>query len=194
MAVATYGPILILHAACISGRGFWSIRGVEFFMVVPVLSLPMAIVALAMLPFRRRRRLARSLVIIGGGLALLLVPAVRASAALRSHGFSLAARRAEPLVAAIRRVCNAEGHAPIEIADLVPRYLAALPEGLPPLELVSGEDVPRDHYGNMWCLRASVPTGFVNFDEFLYFPNGNYPSRDYGGWIERIDGWGYVHE
>jgi hypothetical protein len=34
----------------------------------------------------------------------------------------------------------------------------------------------------------------MNWDMFLYFPKQNYPKAGYGGWLERIEDWAYVHE
>ncbi len=28
----------------------------------------------------------------------------------------------------------------------------------------------------------------------LYFPNRNYPQHGYGGWLEPVGDWAYVHE
>jgi hypothetical protein len=39
-----------------------------------------------------------------------------------------------------------------------------------------------------------TPSGAINFDQFMYFPNRNYPEQGFGGWIERIGDWAYVHE
>jgi hypothetical protein len=41
---------------------------------------------------------------------------------------------------------------------------------------------------------ANVSTAVLNWDTFIYFPNQRYPDVGYGGWIERIDRWAYVHE
>lgn len=34
----------------------------------------------------------------------------------------------------------------------------------------------------------------INFDVFVYWPEGNYPDSMYGGWVERIGHWAYMHE
>jgi hypothetical protein len=33
-----------------------------------------------------------------------------------------------------------------------------------------------------------------SFDRFLYFPLQNYPEDGYGGSLERIGDWAYLHE
>ena len=34
----------------------------------------------------------------------------------------------------------------------------------------------------------------LQFDCFVYWPERNYPEHMYGGWVERMGGWAYVHE
>jgi hypothetical protein len=43
-------------------------------------------------------------------------------------------------------------------------------------------------------LSNSTPSGGINFDSFLYLPLQNWPERGYGGVLQRIDDWAYVHE
>ena len=45
-----------------------------------------------------------------------------------------------------------------------------------------------------WELRVDCPIGFLNWDVFFYWPTQNYPDGIYGGAIERIADWAYVHE
>ena len=67
--------------------------------------------------------------------------------------------------------------------------MAAYPE----YKYLSGEKV-KDYDGNPWVLYVFTPSGGINFDQFLYFPLQNYPSHGYGGSLERIGNWAYVHE
>jgi hypothetical protein len=48
--------------------------------------------------------------------------------------------------------------------------------------------------GDLWSLRVATPVGFVNWDMLLYLPSQRYPEHGYGGRIERIQDWAYVHE
>jgi len=34
----------------------------------------------------------------------------------------------------------------------------------------------------------------LQFDSLVYWPEGNYPDAIYGGGVERIGDWAYVHE
>ncbi|MDQ5935721.1 MAG: hypothetical protein QG574_3036, partial [Cyanobacteriota bacterium erpe_2018_sw_21hr_WHONDRS-SW48-000092_B_bin.40] len=36
--------------------------------------------------------------------------------------------------------------------------------------------------------------GMLNWDVFYYLPTEKYPEHDYGGSIEPIKNWAYVHE
>ena len=72
--------------------------------------------------------------------------------------------------------------------------MAALPARLPELQVVVGDEARTVYGGNDWALRAPVPSGLINWDEFLYFPNGAYLERGFGGWLERVGAWAYVHE
>jgi len=55
-------------------------------------------------------------------------------------------------------------------------------------------DEARAWGGNAWILQVYCPGPVKNFDTFLYFPNLNYPKEGYGGLIERVGDWAYVHE
>jgi hypothetical protein len=48
--------------------------------------------------------------------------------------------------------------------------------------------------GNEWILEVRASNGVMNWDSFLYFPNQNYPSAGYGGVVERMGEWAYIHE
>ena len=38
------------------------------------------------------------------------------------------------------------------------------------------------------------PNGIMDFDVFFYWPSETYPDAIYGGVVERIGDWAYVHE
>jgi len=39
-----------------------------------------------------------------------------------------------------------------------------------------------------------TPSGGFNWDIFIYFPSQNYPEYKYGGFLEKVEDWAYVHE
>lgn len=63
----------------------------------------------------------------------------------------------------------------------------------PKFEYVAGEKA-KSYGDNPWVLYVFTPSGGINFDQFMYFPKQNYPKHGYGGWLERVGEWAYVHE
>jgi hypothetical protein len=194
IAFAIYGPMVLIHAVCITGLDGWSIAGVELFILVPIGSTAVAFIAALCLPFRRIRHEASLSLLSALAMVVLFVPALGLATAARHQGFRLAARRSRPLVEAIARFDREHGHPPDSLAALVPGYLPKLPARIPDVRLIAGPDTPETYAGNSWVLRAMVPSGLINFDQFMYFPNQQYPRLGYGGAVERIDDWAYVHE
>jgi hypothetical protein len=194
IAVAIYGPMVLIHAFCITGLGGWAIPGVELFIFVPVGCLGLTVLALVCLPFRAVRRAASVTLLSALVMVILFIPALGLATAARRYGFKLAAQRARPLVAAIARFERERGQPPESLAALVPTYLPELPRRIPQVRLITGPETPKDFAGNAWVLRAMVPSGVINFDQFMYFPNQQYPEFGYGGGVERIADWAYVHE
>lgn len=194
LALLVYLPLLGMQVTYLTGSAWRPSYFEQLFWLVPGCACLILPIAGAFLVSARHRASALSYVLGSAALVVMFIPVGIAAHAIRMHGFSLAAERAEPLVAAIEKYHREHGVPPDKFIDLVPRYLAAMPDRLPPLELVIGSEAKRVYHGNDWVLRASVPSGGINFDQFMFFPNGAYPDRDYGGLIERIGRWAYVHE
>jgi len=116
---------------------------------------------------------------------------------VRMHGFHKLAERSVPLVQAIKKFETEKGHPPNSLKELVPEYLLSIPDtgmgAYPMYEYIVGEEA-RKHDNNPWVLYVFTPSGGLNWDMFMYFPNQNYPERGYGGSLERIGDWAYVHE
>lgn len=107
--------------------------------------------------------------------------------------------RGEPLVAAIHTFTAENGRPPESLAELVPRYIAAIPTtgiGMSlEFDYVVGRGSRDSGYdGNPWVLLVRPPCHPMGFDSLMYFPLQNYPATGYGGGIERVGKWGYVHE
>jgi hypothetical protein len=62
------------------------------------------------------------------------------------------------------------------------------------LEILGPEDGQRVLSDTPWELRVPCSRGILNWDLFFYWPGQRYPSVGYGGSIERIADWAYVHE
>lgn len=105
-------------------------------------------------------------------------------------------RRSTPLVQAITAYQSSQGRPPAALEDLVPAYLPDVPatgSGDLKYQYLVGEEA-QICGGNPWVLRVSAPSHPFGFDLLLYFPLQNYPATGYGGWLERIGSWAYVHE
>jgi hypothetical protein len=117
--------------------------------------------------------------------------------AIRHLGFDHLARRSAPLVQAIVAYTDSRGAPPDRLSALVPDFLPAVPRtgiaAYPDYEYVVG-DAAAQYDANPWALIVFAPSGGSNFDQFMYFPRQNYPERGYGGALERIRDWAYVHE
>lgn len=187
-------PQLILNGVLLLGRGPWVTVGSELLILPGLLALVVIIVAVPFLAFARTRHGGTYVIVWSIALFLGTILGTIGGGVLRMKAFHMAAERAEPLVAAISRFELDKGHPPSSFGDLVPQYLPAMPARLPPLELVSGESARADYHGNSWILRADVGIGILNWDQFLFFPKQNYPPHGYGGSLERVGRWAYVHE
>jgi len=113
------------------------------------------------------------------------------------HGFGKLAERSAPLVKSIYDYEAKYGNAPENLEALVPEFIPSVPNtgmaAYPDYYYMVGERA-RKWDGNPWILYVETPSGGINFDKFMYFPNQNYPKRGYGGSLERIEDWAYVHE
>jgi hypothetical protein len=102
---------------------------------------------------------------------------------------------ARPLVDAIRKYESEQGTRPATLEELIPRYLADIPNtglGAFPVFEYTTEDTHGD--GEPWSLRVPTSLGMVNWDMLLYLPSQRYPQYGYGGRLERVGDWAYVHE
>ena len=117
---------------------------------------------------------------------------------VRMYGFHRLAERSVPLVQAIRGFENEKGHPPNSLKDLIPEYLHSIPDtgmgAYPNYKYIVGEESRKCWDNNPWVLYIDTSSGGLNWDMFMYFPNQNYPKRGYGGALEQIGYWAYVHE
>jgi hypothetical protein len=192
VALCLHAPVVLVYAYCVTGNGGWVIAGVELLMIGGLMAaLVLGGGGFFVLAFKPESSTAMTFTMIGLMYFLLLLPAARLAHNGRDLGFHLAAERAAPLVGAIHRYDAENGRPPTGIQSLVPKYLTELPARLPPLRLLTGDEVQKRFPGNRWALVADVNTGILNWDEFFYLPNQDYPSR---GSFQRIRDWVYYHE
>src|SRR5262245_15567529 len=114
----------------------WRKPGSELLVLPGLFMIPVALLALPLLAIRRARRAAGVVALASGALAAGTILGIMIDGSLRMHAFSGAALRARPLVAAIRQFEAEHARPPDRIEDLLTEYLQAIPDRLPPLELV----------------------------------------------------------
>lgn len=197
-AILVNGSIVLLQGYASSTIGYGGIVPLVF---VPLLSIPLFLavlsvpVLLCLLPFRRVRRegamfLQWSLVYI-----LIGLPLVGMSHTARMSGFKRLEDRGKPLVAAIHKFVEDHERPPATLQDLVPNYLPEVPgTGMPSYPEYQYSTAPDQWDGNPWVVYVMCSSGFMNFDKFMYLPRQNYPRTGYGGALERVGEWAYVHE
>lgn len=178
--------------------------GTYYFIMLPGLLVFPAFMALAyllaspvlLIPRHTRRQRLRCC-----GLCLVLagctIAGFRYAGGIRNNAFHRLAQRSSMLVTAIENYDRSHGTLPPDLDSLVPEFLAAIPGtgmvAYPDYHYLVG-DAARRYEHNPWILTVHTPYGGINFDKFLYFPLQNYPKRGYGGWLQQMGDWAYVHE
>jgi hypothetical protein len=125
------------------------------------------------------------------------IAGLRCTWSIRNDAFHRLAQRSNGLVTAIKNYERSRESPPPDLGALVPEFLDAVPgtsmAAYPEYQYLAGAMAARFEQ-NPWILVVPAPSGGINFDEFLYFPLQNYPQQGYGGWLQRIGDWAYVHE
>ncbi len=181
-------PVLAWRALLLAGIGSWTTHGLGAF--IALLALVIALFASAFRALPKARAAASTTSAAALGLFTGICFAGVLSATWRMTAFEWSTHRARPLVEAIERYELDNGKPPTKLDALVPLYLDQIPGRLPPLEIA----VTLDYPPNKWLLRADAGSGFLNWDQLLYLPQENYDDFTWGGSIERLGAWGYLHE
>jgi len=151
-----------------------------------------------------RRRYARLLV------ALVLFTGLALGFCVLGYAFSsrkrciiVAVHRLRPLTMALERYYDAHGSYPDSLEKLMPEFLERIPGtgmigyrelGYKPIDQEREWRKRPDRAGKEYELYIYCPLGMSNFDSLRYWPSERYPEYKWGGTIERMDGWAYVHE
>jgi hypothetical protein len=106
--------------------------------------------------------------------------------------FTPVAERGQAIIDAVEAFYLDHGDYPECVEDFVPAYLKEMPKtglaGYPDFKYRKGDDtIP-------YVVSVDTPRGGLNWDEFLYWPTGNYEKQYWGGWIEPVGKWVYFHE
>jgi hypothetical protein len=146
--------------------------------------------------FRNHRRQAAGYMVVAAVFILSFFGGFRWRMELWRSNITRVAQQGQPLVDAITAYNVEHGRSPGSLEELVPGYIDRIPDtgiGMwPDFQYVVGQ--PDKFDGNEWVLLVTPPNLPMGFDQFMYFPRQNYPRVGYGGGIERIGTWGYVHE
>jgi hypothetical protein len=178
------------------GSGFFT--GLAFFLpLVSLVALGGMVVALVAVLKRRLRKLAIRVL----SLCVAVVAGTATGSWLgpshRMQRIAQVTASAMPLVRAIEAFERDERRPPRGLNEVVPRYLPIVPStgmgGYSEWQYLKGTDA-LSYEENPWVLLVHTGGPGINFDKLMYFPNQRYPQFGYGGRIERVGAWGYVHE
>jgi hypothetical protein len=168
------------------------------FMIFPVLLTILLVPVALVLSFIASFRSIAILILLGSAFhSALGIASFALSIRVRDHAFESLAVRSQPLVGAIHAYRSKYGRAPANRDQLVPEFLAEWPDtrmaAYPEYRYILVSDATM-YEGNEWILEVRTSNGVMNWDSFLYFPAQNYPRSGYGGVMERVGEWAYVHE
>lgn len=154
-----------------------------------------ALIGIVFILLGRARRPAALTLICATGLLVGIFTADSMTNRVRRKAFEDLAERSKPLIAAVRAHEAKHGRPPESLEGLVPEFLAVSPKtgigAYPNYHFIPA--AAADYDGNPWVILVRTTTG-LSFDKFMYFPLTNYPHQGYGGVLERIGDWAYVHE
>jgi hypothetical protein len=176
MTVAPYGSEIFLHLSMIPILGG----------VLALIAIPISAIGLIS---AKSRRMCKLLIVICVVLVIGTFVGAKLGNMVRMNAFYRLAIRSKPLVATIQQYSNDEGHPPASLQNLVPKYLSEIPTtrmGAYPKFEYKCSKTPEQFSGNPWILSVPCPIGMLNWDEFFYFPQQNYPTVGYGGHFRRL--------
>lgn len=120
---------------------------------------------------------------------------------IRHNAFVKLANDSSVLIEAIKQYEEQRGVAPETLENLVPDFLPSIPTtgiGAYPIykyyRCEKADQTEKGCFHNPWYLQVDTSSGILSFDIFIYLPKQNYPESGYGGNLERIEDWAYVHE
>lgn len=198
LAIIINGAQTYLSWQSLLPDGSYAMQVISVFFITPILIiLPLIPLSLLGLIFKKTRNL--SFIIFCSCLIYVFTSffILNYNGHLRKQEFHRLADKSKPLVMAIHAYNDAKGRPPDKLDDLVPQYLPKIPGtgmGAYPEYVYDVAKSKNEWYGNPWVLYVETPLGVLNWDMFLYFPKQNYPKHGFGGYLEKIDDWAYVHE
>ncbi len=191
---------LLAYVGSVSPSGSAGFLWVPLFTTFPVLLLALLAVPVVLIwTVADRGRIGLRHLAVGlASYVVVGIAMIRIGGALRLAAFDDLAERSRPLVDALRSYEMKYGRPAPTLESLVPEYLGEVPKtgmgAYPTYEYEPGARARAQFGGNTWVVYVNTPSGGINFDIFVYYPNQRYPERGHGGRLRRIGDWAYVHE
>lgn len=196
-AALTGGSVIVAEFLALTpwgGYGFilWKMVVVLLALAVTIAAVVTVMCLLIGIVLRRRRVYWLNLFVACTGSVLLFLAGIAASGMVREPRFFSLSERSKPLISAIEDYTNTTGSPPVNLRALVPEYFKEIPK-------TGMGAYPKYKYmkpgpaGNPWAVRIDTPTGILDFDAFLYLPNGNYDENGFGV-PKRVGDWAYIYE
>jgi hypothetical protein len=132
-------------------------------------------------------------------LCSLFFVAFKSAHAWRHVAFVRASEVGNEVVAALDKFHARAGVYPASLDELTPNLISNIPRtgmvGYPDFYYHKSDGNRTLIDGNAeYELGIECPSGGLNWDRFFFWPDQDYPPFIYGGDIERIGNWAYVHE
>ncbi len=177
----------------------WMVLKLPFFLLVASFLTALGFLAVSIAGIFYKKFRNNSIQMFLGSIIYFMVtiPMLPLEDHIRMKAFHNFAERPMLLIPAIKQYVFDKGTPPKTLASLIPAYLAEIPStgigAYPNYQYITG-DKAKKWNNNSWVIYINTPIGMLNWDIFLYLPNQNYPEKGYGGVLERIGQWAYVHE
>lgn len=193
--LVTLGLTVVVVSAELFGLGSFRFGLLAF----TALAAPLLVLGALAATWRGTRALALPAISVGLIPLLLVYPSLLAASYARRSAFANLAERSSDLIAAIREYEKRHGVPPPNLAALVPEQIQRIPK-------TGMRAYPEYRYERSaatsltttrqprWELAVECSTGGINADEFVYWPNEDYPTTVGAGDFERIGRWAYLHE
>ncbi len=199
VATALNGLFIVAEYHAVSANGSDILLWYTVPLVFPLLIALVAVVtSLPFFIFRSKRKEAIDVFAVAAVYLAIGILCVSIGSRVRIRGFERLVERSRPLISAVRRFEAENKRPPATLAELVPKYLAGIPNtgmaAYPKYEYVTGDQALKNYDGNPWAVWVDTPASGINWDIFLYYPKQNYPQSGHGGSLERVKDWAYVHE
>jgi hypothetical protein len=161
---------------------------VSVLFVFPFLLAAIAVPLLLVCAWFSKNRKYWDYVVLSATVALSILAAIRFGGDVRSVRFRAVAERGTPVIRVLDAYRAKNGTYPETVA-LPATGIMAYPSFT--YRRADGAD-SKQFEG--YELAVDCSSGILNWDRFVYWPARTYPDYMYGGRVERIGDWAYVHE